>query len=387
MLSMSYFQSCTINGGNSAFKQSFVDTGIKANLGDTIRVIVHPKMLWTNGQGNIVNANGLDSKGGYTPTPGPDPKKEKPEWIKSEHYRFPDGAVVGTWNDGESFIPIGQFCDFCVTSDMVRSKPENETSFKLAVWGNGGANQVNIPGANVAIWHGRAVQRFDFTKYNNPDFWIEDAKNRPNKPRYAGAFDVHARFNSVNANWVNTAWQDGQRSLKKTNIPVKVGEIITIVTDFHDSWNIGGNIPVSPCGQLLEHVGDDADKAWGVSSVLNGFRYAVGALCGTLDSGKWAQRTYFPVGSYLRMTALVEGSLELCMWDVDCENNGGTLTAYVSTSNYHGFEGYELGGAISTDLTDWGWNANTGSWNLVGASHNGTGEPFWDDVRERVLSD
>lgn len=323
-------QSLKIDSSNFAFdKKSFVDTGIKAMIGDVIRVVVDPNASWKNGSGDLVNANGQNLEDdSYTMV-----SSQSQDFIKAKNLNFLDGAVVGTWDDGETFIPIGQYCEFCVTSDLELWQPAKDTTFKLAVWGNGVSDTHNDGSqGNVLIFHGEGVQRYSSANYNNPDFWIDSAQYNPNPQ--GGAFLIDAQVHSIN----NGNDENGRRTLKETKIKCKVGDIITIVIDFQDDWTITNNFPIHPCGYSKNHSGDHRHSEFrDHKSRVNHFFHANGAVVGTFDTGDWKQRSYFPVGHYLKMTVLKDGELTLMMWDVDCSTNCGTLTAYVTTNHYQGF--------------------------------------------------
>jgi hypothetical protein len=350
---INHLQLFNIGGGNSAFKQSFLDTGIRALIGDVIRVVVHPSVRWRNGSGQEVNANGQDDNGASSQlsAPYPSDKGERNKYfIKADNLSFPDGAIVGTWDNGETFIPIGQYCEFCVTSDLDLWQPAKDSTFKLAVWGNGASDtKSNAPQGNLAIFHGEGTQRYSQVHYNNPDFWIDSADY--NRPRQGGAFLIDAQVHNIN----NGSDDNGKRILKQTGIQCKVGDIITIVIDFQDDWNIMDNYPTHPCGYLKSHGGAYHRHSFRNDIRVNHFSHGCGAVVGTFDTGDWKQRSYFPVGHYLKMTVLKDGELTLMHWDCDYGNNSGILTAYVTTNHYNGFKGFHNGNQ-SLDLRSWGWD-------------------------------
>ena len=125
----------------------------------------------------------------------------------------------------------------------------------------------------------------------------------------AHQFEVKAKENSVS----------GGTPLV-TGISVTKGELLTISVPADDTWRAGAANRESNANGLGNPLGDD----FGVFT-HNGFSFLFGSLVGSLDGGK----TFFAVGTRMEMSIIPAGRLALYYWDVNKDDNSGSVTATV----------------------------------------------------------
>ena len=127
----------------------------------------------------------------------------------------------------------------------------------------------------------------------------------------AHQFEVKAKENSVS----------GGTPLV-TGITVSKGELLTINVSPDDKWSAGAADRESNANGLSNPFGGD----FGFFT-HNGFSFLYGSLVGSLDGGK----TFFAVGTRLEMSILCPpGRLTLYYWDVNKDDNSGSVTATVA---------------------------------------------------------
>jgi hypothetical protein len=107
-----------------------------------------------------------------------------------------------------------------------------------------------------------------------------------------------------------------------TGITLSKGEILTVSVPADDTWSAGAANRESNANGLSNPLGGD----FGFFT-HNGFSFLYGSLVGSLDDGK----TFFPIGTRLEMTILSPtGRLLLYYWDVNKDDNSGSVTATVA---------------------------------------------------------
>jgi hypothetical protein len=127
-------------------------------------------------------------------------------------------------------------------------------------------------------------------------------------------FEVKAKENSVS----------GGNPLV-TGITVSKGMILTVSVPADDKWSAGAAKRESNANGLSNPFGDD----FGFFT-HNNFSFLYGSLVGSLDDGK----TFFAVGTRLEMTILCpKGRLLLYYWDINKDDNSGSVTATVALYN------------------------------------------------------
>jgi hypothetical protein len=105
-----------------------------------------------------------------------------------------------------------------------------------------------------------------------------------------------------------------------TQINVKPGQLLTISASPDDTWSAGAANRTSNANGLSNPLGGN----FGTFAKDN-FSFLYGSLVGSLDGGK----TFFGVGTRLEMTILAPGKLSLFYWDVNNQDNSGSITATV----------------------------------------------------------
>ena len=105
-----------------------------------------------------------------------------------------------------------------------------------------------------------------------------------------------------------------------TGIDVKPGKLLTISVPSDQTWSAGAANRTSNANGLGNPLGGNFG-----TFTHNGFVYLFGCLVGSIDGGK----TFFPVGTRLEMTILGSGRLVLFYWDVNNQDNSGSVTATV----------------------------------------------------------
>lgn len=125
----------------------------------------------------------------------------------------------------------------------------------------------------------------------------------------AHQFEVKAKENSVS----------GGAPLV-TGISVTKGELLTVSVPADDTWSAGAANRTSNANGLGNPLGDD----FGVFT-HGPFSFLYGSLVGSLDGGK----TFFAVGTRMEMSIIPAGRLALYYWDVNKDDNSGSVTATV----------------------------------------------------------
>ena len=125
----------------------------------------------------------------------------------------------------------------------------------------------------------------------------------------AATVRVSAKWNSVS---------DGRGA--ETGLYVEQGQLLVIHADASDTWSLGSGRRTCNANGLGNPLGQD----FGVYS-LGDFECVYGALVGSLNQGQ----TFFGIGTYLVMTALLSGDLTLYCWDSNSNDNDGEITAYI----------------------------------------------------------
>jgi hypothetical protein len=104
-----------------------------------------------------------------------------------------------------------------------------------------------------------------------------------------------------------------------THITVTRGQLLVITAAKPDTWSIDPDpIYFSTANGLPDFP-----------ITLENFTFAIGSLIGSLDGGN----TFFAVGTLMQMTVLHPGTLRLYFWDVDFENNVGSMRVEVKVYN------------------------------------------------------
>ncbi|MBW4675046.1 MAG: hypothetical protein KME52_13755 [Desmonostoc geniculatum HA4340-LM1] len=106
----------------------------------------------------------------------------------------------------------------------------------------------------------------------------------------------------------------GAQTANNNNIDVHPKDLWSILSD-NRVWDINAN-----------GLGEDNKQRYGSGLASKNFNFQHGSLIGTLDDGK----TYFPVGTHLKLTVLIPGTLKLVHWDQDYTNNNGSVRAFVN---------------------------------------------------------
>jgi len=107
-----------------------------------------------------------------------------------------------------------------------------------------------------------------------------------------------------------------------TGISVTKGELLTISVSPDDKWSAGAADRESNANGLSNPFGGN----YGVFT-HGPFSFFYGSLVGSLDGGK----TFFAVGTRMEMSILIpEGRLTLYYWDVNKDDNSGSVIATVA---------------------------------------------------------
>lgn len=110
-----------------------------------------------------------------------------------------------------------------------------------------------------------------------------------------------------------------------TGISVTKGQLLTISVPPDDKWRAGAADRESNANGLSNPFGGN----FGVFT-HNGFSFFYGSLIGSLDGGK----TFFAVGTRMEMSILIPtGRLTLYYWDINKDDNTGSVTATVALYN------------------------------------------------------
>lgn len=107
-----------------------------------------------------------------------------------------------------------------------------------------------------------------------------------------------------------------------TGVSVTKGELLTISVSPDDKWRAGAADRESNANGLSNPFGGN----YGVFT-HGSFSFFYGSLVGSLDGGK----TFFAVGTRMEMSILIpEGRLTLYYWDVNKDDNSGSVIATVA---------------------------------------------------------
>ena len=106
-----------------------------------------------------------------------------------------------------------------------------------------------------------------------------------------------------------------------TGIALKPGQLLTISVPADDTWSAGAANRTSNANGLGNPLGGNFG-----TFTKNGSVFLYGSLVGSVDGGQ----TYFAVGTRLEMTILGPGRLSLFYWDVNNQDNTGSITATVA---------------------------------------------------------
>ncbi|MEC4817930.1 MAG: DUF4114 domain-containing protein [Scytonema sp. PMC 1069.18] len=209
-------------------------------------------------------------------------------------YEFPFGSLVGTLDNGKTFFPIANHLEMTVL------QPDGNLSFVF--WGSDSSTSTNTVTLTVEVLRQKDLEQFniplELSNYFFTDRW---------------QFDVDAKVNSVS----NTT----APPLLKTGLYLQPGDLITVDVHPLDFWSLSqgnSNINLTTNGRR-----SDGTFYGDYPKFHHNFQY--GSLVGTLDGGK----TFFSVGTHLKMTVLTIGHLSFACWDIDYASNKGLVRAYV----------------------------------------------------------
>ena len=139
---------------------------------------------------------------------------------------------------------------------------------------------------------------------------------------------VDAKANSI---------ADGNAAVFTFSKPVEIGDKIFVTVPISDFWKSGNSgrsigadgVPVDDGVPNWSSVDPKTPKANRVPNTPNAvnYQFAVGCLVGSLDGGN----TFFSIGTNFQMTVLSgeADSLSLYFWDINNNDNSGTITANV----------------------------------------------------------
>jgi hypothetical protein len=104
-----------------------------------------------------------------------------------------------------------------------------------------------------------------------------------------------------------------------TGINLQPGQVLVITVNKKETWRAGSGPRTSNANGLGNPLGYNFG-----TFKKSGFSFLY-SLVGSIDNG----RTFFPVGTQLKMTILSYGSLSLYYWDSNKEDNSGYVTATI----------------------------------------------------------
>lgn len=268
------------------------DTGIELERGQILRIRVPEKDTWTI-KGRATSANGLT-----TIDPSEDGVNAYEYYYREEKGAgiapwFVKGALVGSLDDGATFFPVGT----ALTMDVL-----NPGRLTLYCWC--GENRRNSGSVDVE------VEVFD-----------RDAFDMDRDPANKKEIEVYADRHSTNVG-----------NGKSAGVTVKPGDIITIFVNDGDTWREGK----ADTSEWLAN-GDDGENI-----EVQGFLFPLTSLIGSVDAGRY----FFPIGTFLQMTALSEGSLTLFCASETAFDNSMSIKAYVGAD-----EAVDQGAEIDVEIT------------------------------------
>ncbi|MFN6538164.1 MAG: hypothetical protein RM021_017705 [Nostoc sp. EkiNYC01] len=280
---------------NSSTESTFYDTKIDLEYGDLLIVDVDSQEKWSAygfSSKSWVNANGISFATGTYDGIYQEPAGTARGIAQSADFQFPFGSLIGTVDNGTTYFTIGSHLELTVL---------RAGRLKLVFWG--GDHNTN---------DGTITANIEVKKAFNHDATIDNSISL-----YSNHFDVHSRVHSL-------AGKVGTDPHLNTNIQLNPEDVLTIDVHPKDLWSILSDNRVWDIN--ANGLGEDNKQRYGSGLASKNFNFQHGSLIGTLDDGK----TYFPVGTHLKLTVLIPGTLKLVHWDQDYTNNNGSVRAFVN---------------------------------------------------------
>ncbi|MBD2518009.1 DUF4114 domain-containing protein [Nostoc sp. FACHB-973] len=280
---------------NCSTENTFFDTEIDLEDGDLLIVDVDPEEKWTpykSSSKSWVNANGISVEpktydGIYQETAG-----IARGITQYADFAFPFGSLIGTVDNGVTYFPVGTHLELTVL------KPGR---LKLVFWGGDHNTNDGAITANVEVKKA----------FNHDDDTIDNDLSQ-----YEKHFDIHSKVHSVNG-------KAGTETHLNTKIKLQPEDVLTVDVYPKDLWSI---LSVNRVWDVNANgVAEDNKTRYASGLLTNNFNFTYGSLVGTLDDGK----TYFPVGTHLKLTVLNPGTLKFVHWDVNYRENNGSVRAFV----------------------------------------------------------
>ncbi|MDF5732107.1 MAG: DUF4114 domain-containing protein [Rhizonema sp. PD38] len=271
---------------NCSPEKTFLDTGIALTLGQLLIVDVDPLQTWSPyaiSPKSQVDANGISVvtkkiDGIY---------REEIGAGSSANFEFPFGSLIGTVDGGKTYFPVGTHLEMTVLTAGTLS---------LVFWG--GDRNTNA-GSTAKI---NVLQPENYNENFDKDFLKGDY------------FDIHAKVHGV-----------AEGTLLNTGINLEIGDILTMGVDSQDLWSNIWNNTTWNAVNANGIAESDGKSVYGTYS-YNSFPFTYASLVGTLNEGK----TYFPIGTHLKMTVLTPGRLSLVCWDSVKGDNMGSVRTFVN---------------------------------------------------------
>jgi Domain of unknown function (DUF4114) len=281
---------------NSSTESTFFDTKIVLENGDLLIVDVDPEEKWTpykSSSKSWVNANGITVEpktydGIYQETAG-----IARGITQYADFAFPFGSLIGTVDNGVTYFPVGTHLELTVL------KPG---TLKLVFWGGDHNTNDGAITANIEV---KKAFNYDDTIDNDISL-------------YGKYFDIHSKVHSVNG-------KAGKDTHLNTNLQLKPEDVLTVDVHPKDLWSIFSTNRVWDVNANGVAESDNKTR-YGNGLATKNFDFTYGSLVGTLDDGK----TYFPVGTHLKMTVLNPGTLKFVHWDVNYADNNGSVRAFLN---------------------------------------------------------
>ncbi len=280
---------------NCSTESTFFDTKIDLDYGDLLIVDVDTQEKWSAygfSSKSWVNANGISFATQTHDGIYQEPSGTARGIAQYADFQFPFGSLVGTVDNGTTYFPIGTHLELTV----LRSG-----RLKLVFWG--GDHNTN---------DGAIVANIEVRKAFNHDATIDN-----NISLYGNNFDVHAKVHSL-------AGKADTETHLNTHIELKPQDVLTIDVHPKDLWSILSDNRVWDIN--ANGLAEDNKTRYSAGYASKNFNFQHGSLIGTLDDGK----TYFAVGTHLKLTVLNPGTLKLVHWDQDYTNNNGSVRAFVN---------------------------------------------------------
>ncbi|MFN6131322.1 MAG: hypothetical protein ACK46L_00160 [Synechococcaceae cyanobacterium] len=261
---------------NSQTGGAALNTGITVAKGDKLIIKVAEDDTWSaGGSDRTSNANGLIAGNKYGGVYGTftSPKTGT---------TFPYGSLVGSLDGGKSYFLVGTNFDAPVTQ---------AGTLTLCYWDqnnhdNSGSVTVSVDTLPAAV----------------------AASTRP-----AQQFEVKAKENSITGG-----------SALNTGFAVAQGDRLIIKAAEDDTRACGGSDMTSNANGLI--AGNKYGGVYGtMPAPTTGGSFPFGSLVGSLDGGK----SYFLVGTNFDAPVPQAGTLSLCFWDGNSDDNIGSITVTV----------------------------------------------------------